>query len=70
MKTKNIKLIAESIQQNYLKGQPFPKDTALQDAMSMGYREALRDLTENLATILKLDNPKFDRDKFIKECGL
>lgn len=26
-------------------------------------------ITDNLATVFKLDNPKFDRDKFLTACG-
>lgn len=31
--------------------------------------DSIRELTDNLATVLKMDNPRFDRDKFLKACG-
>lgn len=32
--------------------------------------QTLRDVAEQFATIASQDNPRFDRDRFMKECGL
>lgn len=60
MTKKSYKLIAESIKEQYARQD-------MLDHAAGGY--AIRELTDNLATILKLDNPKFDRDKFLTDCG-
>ncbi|HWV45626.1 MAG TPA: hypothetical protein VN039_06345 [Nitrospira sp.] len=35
-----------------------------------GYARAIVDAANNMADIFEADNPRFDRDKFIKACGL
>jgi len=62
MKAKNVKLVAEHFKHHMVM-------LSGGGEMLSGYRLALRDTAENLATVLKLDNPKFDRDKFLKGSG-
>lgn len=33
------------------------------------YKAGIGEVVENLCTILKKDNSKFDRDKFLNDCG-
>ena len=65
MKTKNVKLLTEHFRQHMAIGM-----AGFMTVYEMkGYKGALRVTADNLADILKLDDPKFDRDKFLKESG-
>jgi len=58
MTKKDYELIAAAI-----------KDNREYDPMEC-YAEALDDVARSLATALQRDNPRFDRDRFLKACGV
>lgn len=36
----------------------------------IGFKVATRIMAHNMCTALQLDNPRFDRERFLKACGI
>lgn len=60
MTRKDYELIADAISGTILEYARQGEDVA----------DVMRELAENLATELEMDNPRFDREKFRKACGV
>jgi len=66
MSKKNYVLVAKCIKHAVDTG-PKENDTI---GIKMGYDGALRRIVDGLVSEFQQDNPKFDRAKFIKACGI
>ena len=60
MTKKDYELIADSLENSYLGLMMFPKNT----------EQFYHEIVERLSNYLTCDNPRFNREKFEKACGL
>lgn len=71
MTKKDYELIAGVILYNRNQsGLPLDGETKEDKAMIAGYRVALNDVAYMLAESMQRDNPRFDRSRFLKACGI
>lgn len=40
------------------------------DQWEAGYDSAMREVANSLASVFQRDNPRFDRERFLKACGI
>jgi len=65
MSKKDYIVIAESIRTQVKQLDRYPKGDALANVL----RRNLQALADNLAVNLAVENPRFDRERFMKACG-
>lgn len=69
MTKKDYELIASA----FKKDVDFLNETIEKQVKNRTFKDALsnvRTMANTMATVLEVDNPKFDRDRFLKACGV